>query len=380
MDSPVASHSELIVLENLSRVYEQGGQPVPALSGVSLVIGRGEHLAIMGPSGSGKSTLMNLLGLMDRPSGGRYRLNGQEVGELADDHERSRIRGREIGFVFQNFNLLARQTALENVELPLVYQGVPAGQRRERARQALCQVGLEDRQDHRPSQLSGGQRQRAHRVARPPAAAEGSGRGVGEGSRVAPAPACRAAARGEGDLPGYCKIAPSNRIYAAPTIGSLTGSIGDLTGTIGDWLTTGARQELTGLCGTGAAVDTGLYTLNTTWRVGANAYHAYIERTGIDLDEIRNQSTTSTHIRSITPQIVGSSTVDVQVGSQRSPGDGVSWGDIKTLDLANGAKYKIDTRKTGRYLAYRIGTWTGTARTGGWELAGMDIDVMDGGR
>lgn len=182
------------------------------------------------------------------------------------------------------------------------------------------------------------------------------------------------------DLPGYCKIAPSNRIYAAPTIGSLTGSIGDLTGTIGDWLTTGARQELTGLCGTGAAVDTGLYTLNTTWRVGANAYHAYIERTGIDLDEIRNQSTTSTHIRSITPQIVGSSTVDVQVGSQRSPGDGVSWGDVKTLDLANGAKYKIDTRKTGRYLAYRIGTWTGTARTGGWELAGMDIDVMDGGR
>lgn len=83
---------------------------------------------------------------------------------------------------------------------------------------------------------------------------------------------------------------------------------------------------------------------------------------------------------SITPQIVGSSTVDVQVGSQRSPGDGVLWGDVKTLDLANGAKYKIDTRKTGRYLAYRIGTWTGTARTGGWELAGMDIDVMDGGR
>jgi putative ABC transport system ATP-binding protein len=158
--SPVASHSELIRLEDLRRVYDQGGLSVAALDGVSLVIQRGEHLAIMGPSGSGKSTLMNVIGLMDRPTGGRYRLNGQEVADLVDDGLRSAIRGREIGFVFQNFNLLARQTALENVELPLVYQGVPAVHRRERALQALEQVGLADRQDHHPAQLSGGQRQR----------------------------------------------------------------------------------------------------------------------------------------------------------------------------------------------------------------------------
>ncbi|MCA9782702.1 MAG: ABC transporter ATP-binding protein [Candidatus Delongbacteria bacterium] len=153
-------NSELIRLEGLTRVYAQGGLSVTALAGVSLVIQRGEYVAIMGPSGSGKSTLMNLIGLMDRPSAGSYRLNGIEVGALGSDEELSRIRGREIGFVFQNFNLLARQTAIENVELPLVYQGVSALERRERARRALERVGLSDREDHRPSELSGGQRQR----------------------------------------------------------------------------------------------------------------------------------------------------------------------------------------------------------------------------
>jgi putative ABC transport system ATP-binding protein len=157
---PAESNSELIRLEALTRLYDQGGLSVAALAGVSLVIHRGEHLAIMGPSGSGKSTLMNLIGLMDRPSSGSYLLNGLEVGSLDDDTERSRIRGREIGFVFQNFNLLARQNALENVELPLVYQGVPAAERRERALKALERVGLTDRLDHRPTELSGGQRQR----------------------------------------------------------------------------------------------------------------------------------------------------------------------------------------------------------------------------
>jgi putative ABC transport system ATP-binding protein len=136
-----------------------GTETVHALRGVSVNIERGEYLAIMGPSGSGKSTLMNLLGCLDTPSDGSYELNGKDVARMSDN-ELADIRNREIGFVFQSFNLLARADALHNVELPLIYAGVPPKERRERARQALVNVGLGERMHHRPNELSGGQRQR----------------------------------------------------------------------------------------------------------------------------------------------------------------------------------------------------------------------------
>ncbi len=150
---------EVIRTQALARSFAMGSTTVHALRGVDLVIRRGEYVAIMGPSGSGKSTLMNLIGCLDTPSGGEYWLEGQPVAQLGQD-DLARIRNREIGFVFQTFNLLARATALRNVELPLIYAGVPPAERRERAAEALRQVDLGDRMDHRPNQLSGGQRQR----------------------------------------------------------------------------------------------------------------------------------------------------------------------------------------------------------------------------
>ncbi len=149
----------LIRIQNLARRYVMGSETVHALRGVSLQIDRGEYLAIMGPSGSGKSTLMNLLGCLDTPSDGSYELNGKDVARMSDN-ELADIRNREIGFVFQSFNLLARADALHNVELPLIYAGIPPKERRERARQALVNVGLGERMHHRPNELSGGQRQR----------------------------------------------------------------------------------------------------------------------------------------------------------------------------------------------------------------------------
>ena len=149
----------LIRLQNISRRYQMGAETVHALRGVSLEIARGEYVAIMGPSGSGKSTLMNLLGCLDTPTAGSYELNGTQVSQM-DDNDLAEIRNREIGFVFQTFNLLARSNALRNVELPLIYAGVPAEERRQVALNALTQVGLADRIHHKPNELSGGQRQR----------------------------------------------------------------------------------------------------------------------------------------------------------------------------------------------------------------------------
>jgi len=149
----------LIRLQNVSRRYQMGAETVHALRDVSLEIQRGEYVAIMGPSGSGKSTMMNLIGCLDTATSGRYELNGIGVSDM-DDNQLAEIRNREIGFVFQTFNLLARSNALHNVELPLIYAGVPAEERRQVALDALTQVGLADRIHHKPNELSGGQRQR----------------------------------------------------------------------------------------------------------------------------------------------------------------------------------------------------------------------------
>jgi putative ABC transport system ATP-binding protein len=149
----------LINLQNVSRRYQMGAETIHALRDVSLVVGHGEYLAVMGPSGSGKSTLMNLIGCLDTPSSGMYELNGVSVGEM-DDNQLAEIRNREIGFVFQTFNLLPRANALHNVELPLIYAGVGADERRQIALGALSTVGLGDRIQHKPNELSGGQRQR----------------------------------------------------------------------------------------------------------------------------------------------------------------------------------------------------------------------------
>jgi putative ABC transport system ATP-binding protein len=149
----------VIVTRGLKREYDMGGEVVRALRGVDLAIRRNEYVAIMGPSGSGKSTLMNLIGCLDTPNAGEYWLNGQLVSTLKDD-ELARVRNKEIGFVFQTFNLLPRASALHNVELPLVYAGVSSGERKQRAMEALTRVQLGDRVDHKPNELSGGQRQR----------------------------------------------------------------------------------------------------------------------------------------------------------------------------------------------------------------------------
>jgi putative ABC transport system ATP-binding protein len=151
---------DVIVVEDLWRTYDMGSeQQVQALRGVNVRIKHNEYVAIMGPSGSGKSTLMNLIGCLDTPSKGKYWLNGQLVSEL-DDDQLARIRNKEIGFVFQTFNLLARATSLHNVELPLIYNGTPTAARIERAKESLTNVGLGSRMNHKPNELSGGQRQR----------------------------------------------------------------------------------------------------------------------------------------------------------------------------------------------------------------------------
>jgi len=151
--------SPVIQLENIEKVYDTGAVPVYALRDVNLEIRRGEFVAIMGTSGSGKSTLMNILGCLDRPTAGRYLLEGMDVSQL-DKDQRAIVRNQKLGFVFQGFNLLRRTTALENVELPLIYAGVPAAERARRARVALSIVGLAHREDNQPNQLSGGQQQR----------------------------------------------------------------------------------------------------------------------------------------------------------------------------------------------------------------------------
>ena len=149
----------MIELQQISRVFQVGGEEVRALDDVNLTIRAGEYLSLMGPSGSGKSTLLNIVGLLDRPSSGRYVLDGRDT-TLLDEHEQAAVRGRKVGFVFQSFHLVPRLSAFENVELPLLLAGVAATQRRERVDAALAAMGLADRANHRPDQLSGGQRQR----------------------------------------------------------------------------------------------------------------------------------------------------------------------------------------------------------------------------
>jgi putative ABC transport system ATP-binding protein len=154
-----AASSAMIQTHNLQRRYRMGGELIHALRGVDVAIGKGEYVAIMGPSGSGKSTLMNLIGCLDSPDGGEYWLNGKLVSDM-NDRELARVRNKDVGFVFQTFNLLPRADALHNVELPLIYAGVKRKERIQRARKALERVGLGDRVHHRPSEMSGGQRQR----------------------------------------------------------------------------------------------------------------------------------------------------------------------------------------------------------------------------
>jgi putative ABC transport system ATP-binding protein len=149
----------VISIEDVAKLYQMGEETIHALRGVTLDIHRNEYLAIMGPSGSGKSTLMNMLGCLDTPTSGKYEFNGENVASMIDD-ELAEIRNREIGFVFQTFNLLPRSDALRNVELPLIYAGVPPHERKVRAREALESVGLGNRIHHKPNELSGGQRQR----------------------------------------------------------------------------------------------------------------------------------------------------------------------------------------------------------------------------
>src|SRR3989339_225071 len=149
----------IINIEHISKIYQVGTEEVHALSDISISIDKNEYVAIMGPSGSGKSTLMNVLGCLDTPTSGKYDFNNQNVSEM-NDNQLAKIRNKEIGFVFQTFNLLPRSDALHNVELPLIYAGVPTSERRNRAKQALVDVGLENRMHHKPNELSGGQQQR----------------------------------------------------------------------------------------------------------------------------------------------------------------------------------------------------------------------------
>jgi putative ABC transport system ATP-binding protein len=151
--------STIIDIKNITKLYEMGVEKLYALKGVDVVIERNEYVAIMGPSGSGKSTLMNIIGCLDTPTSGNYKLNGKDVHEM-DDDELAEIRNKEIGFVFQTFNLLPRSNALHNVELPLIYSGLSKSERIKRAEQTLADVGLADRMKHKPNELSGGQRQR----------------------------------------------------------------------------------------------------------------------------------------------------------------------------------------------------------------------------
>ncbi len=149
----------IINIEHISKVYQVGSEEVHAIRDISIRIDKNEYVAIMGPSGSGKSTLMNMLGCLDTPTSGKYDFNGVSVSEMSDN-DLAKIRNKEIGFVFQTFNLLSRSDALHNVELPLIYAGIPAFERKERAEQALVDVGLKERMHHKPNELSGGQRQR----------------------------------------------------------------------------------------------------------------------------------------------------------------------------------------------------------------------------